>query len=70
MREREISKIRKNNIKIRKLFKKRNIPNQGIDELITTLNEEKIKLKIQNQKRINEEVPQINIAAYPIDDSD
>ena len=46
MREREISKIRKNNIKIRKLFKKRNIPNQGIDELITNLNEEKIKLKI------------------------
>ena len=46
MREKEISKIRKNDIKIKKLFKKRNIPNREIDEQITSLNEEKIKLKV------------------------
>ena len=45
MKEREISNIRINNIKIKRLFKKRNI-NCCVDEQITVLNEEKIKLKI------------------------
>ena len=44
MKEREISSIRINNIKIKKLFKKRK--NCCFDEQITFLNEEKIKLKI------------------------
>ena len=45
MKEREICSIRNNNVKIKKLFKKRNI-NSCVDEKITVLNEEKIKLKI------------------------
>jgi len=46
MKEREISRIRKNNIRIRKLFQKRDIKNICIDEQISTLVEEKILLKI------------------------
>ena len=38
MKEREISSIRINNVKIKKLFKRRNI-NSCLDEQITVLNE-------------------------------
>ena len=39
MKERELATCRKNDIKIKKLFKKRYIKEPCIDEQITTLNE-------------------------------